>query len=365
MLSESSVVPITVDGGTYPVVLAPGLDGLGAALTEALPVGRCVVVTNDVVGPLHAAAALASLTTAGWEPTLMTLPDGEHQKHAATWLGLVDSLLDAGVDRKTPVLALGGGVTGDLVGFAAASVLRGVPFVQVPTTLLAMVDASVGGKTGVNTRHGKNLLGAFWQPRLVYAPFATLRTLEDAELRCGLGEVVKHAMISGEDAFAACERHAADLVARDEAALARVVRDSVRTKAEVVQADPRENGLRAILNLGHTVGHAVESVAGYGALRHGEAVSLGLVAMTRFARSRGWITDPALTDRLEALLSALGLPVRAPSDLDPDALAAAVFFDKKRSRGSITIAIPVALGRVDLRPLRVEEVPDLIRHLPR
>ena len=365
MLSQSSVVPITVEGGTYPVVLAPDLGGLGAAMAEVLPVGRCALVTNDVVGPLHVEAAVAAIRAAGWEATVITLADGEHQKNAATWLGLVDALLDAGVDRRTPVVALGGGVTGDLVGFAAASTQRGLPFVQVPTTLLAMVDASVGGKTGVNTRQGKNLLGAFWQPRLVYAPFATLRTLSDAELRCGLGEVVKHAVIAGEEAFSACERHAPALVARDETSLAQVVRDSVRTKARVVEADPRESGLRAILNLGHTVGHAVESVAGYGALRHGEAVALGLVAMARFARSRGWTTDPALADRLERLLSALGLPIRAPMDLDADALAAAVFFDKKRTRGSITIAVPVALGRVDLRPLGVEEVPDLIRHLPR
>lgn len=365
MLSESSVVPITVEGGTYPVVLAPDLTGLGTALAEVLPVGRCALVTNDVVGPLHADAALAALRGTGWDPARIALANGEHHKNAATWLGLVDALLDAGVDRRTPVLALGGGVTGDMVGFAAASTLRGVPFVQVPTTLLAMVDASVGGKTGVNTRHGKNLLGAFWQPRLVYAPFASLRTLSDPELRCGLGEVVKHAVIAGEEAFAACEHHAPALVARDETALARVVRDSVRTKARVVEADPRESGLRAILNLGHTVGHAVESVAGYGALRHGEAVALGLVAIARFARSRGWTTDPALPDRLERLLDALGLPVCLPLDLDPEALAAAVFFDKKRTRGSITIAVPVALGRVDLRPLGVEEVPDLIRHLPR
>lgn len=365
MLTESSVVPVTVDGGTYPVILAPGLDGLGAALTEVLPVGRCVLVTNTVVGPLHAEAALASLRAAGWDPALVTLIDGEEHKDAANWLGLVDALLDAKVDRKTPVLALGGGVTGDMVGFAAASTQRGLPFVQVPTTLLAMVDASVGGKTGVNTRHGKNLLGAFWQPRLVYAPFATLRTLSDPELRCGLGEVVKHAMIAGEEAFAACESHAPSLAGRDEAALTRVVRDSVKTKAAVVEADPRESGLRAILNLGHTVGHAVEAVAGYGALRHGEAVALGLVAITRFARARGWSTDPTLADRLEALLLALGLPVRAPLALSPEALAAAVFFDKKRTRGSITIAVPVSLGRVDLHPLAVEDVPDLIRHLPR
>lgn len=364
MLTESRI-PITVEGGTYPVVLAPGLGGLGAGLAQLMPVGRCVLVTNSVVGPLHAASARASLVGAGWEVADVVVPDGEDHKDATTWLGLVDALLDARVDRKTPVLALGGGVTGDMVGFAAASTQRGLPFVQVPTTLLAMVDASVGGKTGINTRQGKNLLGAFWQPRLVWAPFDTLHTLPDAELRCGLGEVVKHVLISGEDALAACEDRAPALVARDDVALAAVVRESVQTKARVVEADPRETGLRAILNLGHTAAHAVEAVAGYGELRHGEAVALGLVAMCRFAEARGWVESPGLAARVERLLQRLGLPVSLPTDLDHGALVAAVSFDKKRTRGTITIAVPVAPGRVVLRPLPVEEVPDLIAQLPR
>lgn len=360
MLTESIRVPVEIQGEPYDVRLEPGFAGLGAGLAEVFPVGRAVLVTNTVVGPLHADAALGALAAAGWEVTPVTIPDGEERKDASTWLGLVEALLDARVDRRTPVVALGGGVTGDLVGFAAASANRGLPFVQVPTTLLAMVDASVGGKTGFNTRHGKNLVGAFWQPRLVWAPLAALRTLPDAELRCGLGEVVKHAMIAGEEAFARCEALAPGLAAREEAALATVVADSVRTKAAVVAADPRESGLRAILNLGHTAGHAVETVAGYGALRHGEAVAMGLVAMARFAAARGWVEDAALPDRVERLLVALGLPVRPPAGLDRAALVAAAGFDKKRARGTLTIAVPVALGRVELRPLPVEAVDGLI-----
>lgn len=358
MLTAPIRIPVTVDDATYPVVLTDTLDTLGAELSAAFggQARRCILVSNDVVGPLHADAATASLTAAGWEVGRVDIVDGEENKHAENWLACVDALLDARVDRKTPVLALGGGVTGDLVGFAAASVLRGVPFVQVPTTLLAMVDASVGGKTGVNTRQGKNLLGAFWQPRLVYASQATLRTLPDEEMRCGLGEVVKHALLLGEDALARCESLADDLVARDPVALATVVGDSVRCKAAIVMADPRESGVRATLNLGHTLGHAVEAVLGYGAIRHGEAVSLGLVAMYRFARTRGWLEDTALPERVEALLRRLHLPVDPPAGLDADALVAAAGFDKKRARGMITVAVPVSAGKVELRALALDEL---------
>lgn len=361
MLTASTSIPVSVDGVPYSVTLARSLDELGHALAAVLPTGRCVLVTNDVVGPIHAKAATAALAQAGWDPTTIVIADGEDRKDASTWLALVNALLDARVDRRTPVLALGGGVTGDMVGFAAASTQRGLPFVQVPTTLLAMVDASVGGKTGFNTAHGKNLVGAFWQPRLVYAPFSTLSTLPDAEIRCGLGEVVKHVLIAGESELAACEAMAPALLARDEAALAQVVAASVRTKAAIVEADPREVGVRATLNLGHTVAHAVESVAGYGALRHGEAVAIGLAAMCRYARSRGWMTDPALCDRVERLLIGLGLPTTAPDSMSVAALAAAALFDKKRSRATVTIAVPVAPGQVELRPLPVHEVQDLVR----
>lgn len=356
-------VMVSVAGETYPVLLEASLDGLGEALVTAhgdRRGRRCVLVTNDVVGPLHAQAAVTSLERAGWTVPVVTLPDGEERKDAATWLEVVNGLLDARVDRETPVLALGGGVTGDMVGFAAASTLRGLPFVQVPTTLLAMVDSSVGGKTGVNTRQGKNLLGAFWQPRLVYAALGTLRTLPDEEMRCGLGEAVKHSIIAGEEALAKCERLVPQLIERDPAALAELVADSVRCKAAIVMADPLENGLRATLNLGHTLGHAVESVAGYGAIRHGEAVAIGLVGMLRYASKRGWMTDAGLPGRVEALLKALQLPTEPPAGLDASALVAAAGFDKKRARGMITIVVPVSSGNVQLRQIPLDEVADLV-----
>ncbi len=350
---------VAVEGSTYPVALAADLTGLGAAVSAVLPPGRVVVVTNDVVGPLHAARAEASLRGAGWDPVRITLPDGEAHKTLGTWQGLVEDVLALQIDRRTPVLALGGGVTGDLVGFAAAAILRGLPFVQVPTTLLAMVDASVGGKVAVNTVHGKNLVGAFWQPRLVYAPFDVLDTLPDDEVRSGLGEVVKHAVLSGEDALAQLEADRADLNARSHEALARAVRASVACKAAVVAADPRESGVRATLNLGHTLAHALESVAGYGRLRHGEAVAIGLVAVTAYCERRGW-TERGLARRIEQVCAGLRLPVAPPLDLDRSALVSAVAFDKKRDRATITLVVPAAPGRVELRSLPLVEVPALV-----
>ncbi len=357
-------IPVAAGGAEYDVVVAEGLTGLGAALSVGRGPGRCVVVTNPVVAPLHAARLRAELEGAGWHVEQLEVPDGEANKTLATWEALVGGLLAARVDRQTPVLALGGGVTGDIVGFAAATVLRGVPLVQVPTTLLAMVDSSVGGKTGVNTASGKNLVGAFHQPVLVWAALDTLATLPDAELRCGFGEVVKHAVLAGEEALATCEALAPALVARDPAALARMVADSVRTKAAVVAEDPHEQGRRAVLNLGHTLGHALESVCGYGVLRHGEAVALGLLGMTRFAEAEGWLTEPSLPRRLESLIAALGLPISAPADVDPAALARAVGYDKKRLRGMLRIVVPCAPGRIELRSLPLDEVPTLIQALP-
>lgn len=355
-------VSVTIADAAYDVVLAGGLAGLGAAVGAVARPGRVALVTNDRVGPLHGDAAEASLAAAGWEPRRVTIPDGEARKDLGTWSALVDALLSAGIDRRTPVVALGGGVTGDIAGFAAASVLRGVPFVQVPTTLLAMVDASVGGKVGVNTAHGKNLVGAFYQPRLVYAPLDTLGTLPDAELRCGLGEVVKHALIAGAGELDELEADAAGLLARDPAALARWVVRSVRCKAGVVAADPLEAGVRATLNLGHTLGHAVEAVEGFGQVRHGEAVAIGLIAITRFSEARGW-AEPGLARHVERVCAALELPLRCSDSLDADAIVRAVAFDKKRERATLTIVVPCAPGRVELRQLPVAEVADLARYL--
>lgn len=344
---------VTLGDRSYPVIFG-ALLGLGAALAERRRLGPCVVVTNDVVGPLYAEAAQASLRAAGFSPTLLTLPDGEANKTFETWTGLVEALLARRVDRHTPVIALGGGVTGDVVGFAAASVLRGLPLVQVPTTLLAMVDSSVGGKTGVNAKEGKNLIGAFYQPSLVYAAIDTLATLPEDELRCGLGEVVKHGVIDSEALLSALETDGLRVLHRDAEATARAVAECVRVKAAIVSQDEREEGLRAILNLGHTLGHAVERCLGYGAIRHGEAVGLGIIAEARIAELRGE-ADGAFRARITALLRSLGLPVRCPT-LSAEALVTATGMDKKRAYGTLRVAYPIECGRVRLDAVTPEEL---------
>lgn len=352
---------MTIAGHAYPVQLAPDFAGLGAAI-PGKP-GPCVVVSNPVVAPLHAPALLAELGSAGWAPRLLEVPDGEVHKDLRTWAALVDDVLDQRVDRRTPILALGGGVTGDLVGFAAATALRGLPFVQVPTTLLAMVDASVGGKTGVNARQGKNLVGAFHQPELVWAALHTLTTLPHAELRCGLGEVVKHALISGESDLARLEADATALHAGDAVALARAVAFSVQVKAAIVAEDPLERGRRAILNLGHTLGHGIEQVLGYGVLRHGEAVGLGLLGVLRWSARNGHARESHLPERVEALLRTLDLPIEPPAGLDRALLVTALGFDKKRAHGKLRIALPLAPGDIVLHDIPLEQIPSLVDSL--
>jgi len=348
-------------------VVAAGLDGLGAAMAAVLAPGPCFLVTNTVVGPLYAQQAMGTLRAAGFEPRLLELPDGEHHKTMDSWAALVASLLDAGIDRRTPVVALGGGVTGDLVGFAAAAVLRGVPLVQVPTTLLAMVDSSVGGKTGFNTPHGKNLVGAFYQPRLVFAATGVLATLAPEEWRCGLGEAAKHGVIRDAALAQWMLRECESLRSRRPEATGWLVRRCCEIKAEVVAADERETGTRAILNFGHTVGHALETALGHGVLRHGEAVALGMLAETRYAHSRGWVKEEGLESRIRQLLAALDLPVvlagelakGGPRELSADLLRAARM-DKKNARGRLSFVVPTRLGQVHLETLSPAELKDLL-----
>lgn len=339
----------------YPVIVVRGgLEGLGAAVFEALGPRRIVVVSNPVVAPLYAEAALRSLERAGHRPSLITHPDGEAHKDLATWGALVEDALALGLDRQAVALALGGGVTGDMAGLLAATLLRGVPLVMVPTTLLAMVDSAVGGKTGVNTRAGKNLVGAFHPPSLVFSAMDTLATLPDAEIRCGLGEVVKHALLGDAELFNFCESQAARVRARDPDALAVLVERSNTLKARIVSLDEREDGLRALLNLGHTVGHAIERVSGYGALRHGEAVAIGLLAELRWAAARG-ACAPEVVPRLQRLLAALGLPEVGPT-MDLHALVAAAGFDKKRRSAMLRMPIVRDVGHADLIEVSVDEL---------
>mmetsp|Transcript_10084 Transcript_10084/g.13215 ORF Transcript_10084/g.13215 Transcript_10084/m.13215 type:complete len:394 (+) Transcript_10084:136-1317(+) len=366
-LAAEAEEPVLVDLGdrSYPIVFQP-LAHIGEELKKVKSPGKCVLVSNTVVGPLHSKTALESLKLAGWSPEYYEIPDGEKNKNAETYLNLVNKLLDFKIDRKTPVIALGGGVTTDIVGFAAATTLRGIPFANIPTTLLAMVDASVGGKTGVNTAHGKNLLGAFWQPILVHAAVDTLETLDDAELRCGLGEVIKHGVLNEvqneegawipSNAFMDwIEENGSKLAGRDPDALKYAIRRSCEIKAAIVKQDERESGKRALLNLGHTVGHAIENVVGYGTLRHGEAVAIGTIAETQLALLRGKCKDDSLPERIAKVLRACSLPTGIKG-VSIDELMKAVLMDKKREASTITVTVPISIGNVALEKMKPEDL---------
>jgi shikimate kinase/3-dehydroquinate synthase len=336
---------------SYPVLTGPGLIArAGGHLAPVLPSKRVAVVTDRTVAGLHLAALREGLAEAGFATlTEIVVPPGEGAKSFSVLAEVVEGLLSAGVDRRTAVVALGGGVVGDLAGFAAAVTLRGLPFVQVPTTLLAQVDSSVGGKTGINTQHGKNLAGAFHQPRIVLADTGALATLPPRELRAGWAEVAKHGLLHG-PLFSWCEAEGPAAVAGDPQRLAVAVAESCRLKAEVVAADEREEspeGGRALLNLGHTFGHAIEAEFGFdGTLLHGEAVAVGLPLAARLSARLGH-ADPALAPRIEAHLAAVGLPARLadlPRTPSAAALLARMKSDKKAREGRLRFVLLRAPG---------------------
>jgi len=329
--------PLWIELGSrrYPICFGPW-SGAEATPTVAL------VVSNDVVAPLYATRLLAVLQGQHQRVELLTLPDGESHKRWDAVSLILDRLLALGADRHAVLYALGGGIVGDLVGFAAAIFMRGIAFVQVPTTLLAQVDSSVGGKTGFNHARGKNLIGAFHQPRAVWVDLTTLATLPDREYRAGLAEVVKYGPIADAAFFDWLEAHADDLNARDASALALAVRRSCEIKAAVVAADEHEGGIRAALNLGHTFGHALEAGLGYGTLLHGEAVAMGMV-MAAQASVDVLGCDPAVLHRLQALLDRLGLAVRAPF-LAPERFIELMMGDKKNQGGAIRYVLLRGMG---------------------
>jgi len=290
----------------------------------------------------------AALEAVGIETSRLVVPAGEGSKCLARAERLYDALVDRKADRHTAIVAFGGGVVGDLAGFVAATYARGLPFIVVPTTLLAQVDSSVGGKVGINHPRAKNIIGAFHQPAAVWVDTRTLETLPDRELRCGLAEVVKYGVILDRAFFEELEDQAGDILNRQDRALRAIVARSCRLKAGVVSRDEREEtGLRAVLNFGHTIGHAIESVAGYGgAYQHGEAVAAGMVAEGRLAQRLGWI-GPDVVDRLARLLDRFGLPTSAPG-LDPDRLIEAMSRDKKNRGGRPSFVLPRSIGHVEL-----------------
>ena len=329
---------ITVELGerSYPIVIGSGLLGGGFDLSAYVSGPDCLVVTNETVEPLYLEALTANLT--GKQVRAISLPDGEAYKTLETVEDILDTLIEGGANRDTTVIALGGGVVGDIAGFAAACYLRGVDFIQVPTTLLAQVDSSVGGKTGVNHASGKNLIGAFHQPRAVLIDTGTLQTLPDRELRAGLAEVIKYGAIVDADFFAWLEADIHALLARDPQALAVAIRRSCELKAAIVAEDERESGRRAILNFGHTFGHAIERCQGYGKWLHGEAVAAGMVMAAQLSAA-----DKSLAERIGNLLERAGLPTRPPEIAATD-LVTAMGMDKKVQQKRLRFVLLRNLG---------------------
>lgn len=359
-MASAHVIPVATMGGGYEVHVGAGLlDDLGALAAQRLETVQAFIVTDTNVAPLYLDRATASLARAGIACASFAFPAGEQSKTIATWSRILAAMADAHLDRTAIVVALGGGVTGDMAGFAAAAYMRGIRVVQVPTTLLAMVDSSVGGKTGVDLPHGKNLVGAFLQPELVVADIDTLSTLPDERFIDACGEVIKHAVLADPALFAALERSPLTSLRSDAAALAQVVARNVEIKRDVVEHDERERGLRQTLNLGHTVGHAIEAASGF-ALGHGSCVAAGLCIVCRAAAAAGRL-DAESARRIHAVVAAHGLPTG--SDADPALLASYAGSDKKRRGGIVNLVVPTEIGRCDMQPVGEDELAALIaRH---
>jgi 3-dehydroquinate synthase len=342
-------VHVDLAGREYDVVIGSGLiDQAGSYIAPLLKRGRTAIVADETVAQLHAGRLVAGLAAASIEAHLITIPPGEASKSFEGLADLSDRLLALELDRGDLIIAFGGGVVGDLAGFAASIYKRGIDFIQIPTTLLAQVDSSVGGKTAIDTPRGKNLIGAFHQPKLVLADLDVLASLPGREMACGMAEVIKYGLLGDADFFAWLDANAAAAMARDPAALAQAVRRCVAMKAEIVIEDEKEQGRRALLNLGHTFGHALEAENGYGeALKHGEAVAAGCALAYRYAAAQG-LCPPAEAARAEALLALVGLPTRlaqvAGHPFDAAALVGHMAQDKKAEGGQITLVLPTAIG---------------------
>jgi shikimate kinase/3-dehydroquinate synthase len=341
-------VRVELAQNSYDVLIAPNLLGrAGALLAPLLPQPRCVIITDETVAALHLATLQASLTETGIAHAVLTVPPGETSKTLQTWQTLVEALLEQKVDRYTTIIALGGGVIGDLAGFTAAATLRGLPFVQIPTTLLSQVDSSVGGKTGVNAPRGKNLIGAFHQPLMVLADTAALHTLPPREKRNGYAEIVKSALIGDVPFYDWCEAHSVAMLNGDDTLLAEAVERTVKFKASVVAGDEREtqpNNGRALLNLGHTFAHALEAETGYGgALLHGEAVAIGLVLATHLSAQLNLCPQEDVS-RIAAHIAQTGLP-HSINGLAADKLLAHMKQDKKMRGGKLTFILTRGIGQ--------------------
>ncbi|GIP32396.1 3-dehydroquinate synthase [Paenibacillus sp. J2TS4] len=351
---------------SYPIYIGEGIiEGIAEifdkhGIRKASPV---MIVTDEHVAVHHLAPVQERLSDGGYQIITMTVPPGESSKSLAVLEEIVTKALQAGLDRNSTIVALGGGVVGDLAGFAAASYMRGVRFVQIPTTILAH-DSSVGGKVAVNHKLAKNVIGAFHQPEFVLYDTSTLRTLPDRDIRAGLSEVIKHGLIWDAAFVDWCRDHADQLLALEPEVLGNALYRGCQVKAAVVSQDERENGLRAILNLGHTIGHALEAVAGYNELLHGEAISIGMVGASKLAVKLGH--PESIYHETKQILARFGLPTKLPNHLDTDQIMSAIMHDKKFREGTMVFIIPTAIGSVEInKQVSVKWVRETVEQLKR
>lgn len=349
-VSDRSASPIRLELGerSYSIHVGTGLLAEAGYLLKDLGLGKKIgIITHKKLDDLYGNTLIKSLSEAGFEVYVLTLREGEKTKDMRYLAKIYDFCLSNKLERKSTLLAFGGGVIGDLTGFAAATLLRGINFVQIPTSLLAQVDSSVGGKTGINHSLGKNLIGAFYQPRTVVIDLEVLKTLPSRHFKNGMAEVIKYGIIHDKGFFKYLQDHAKEIQSRDEKILAHIIRTSCRIKAEIVGQDEREtSGIRAYLNYGHTVGHAIEAVLHYKKLLHGEGVSIGMVAASRISRELGYVTE-AEAEEIESLLQKTGLPTRIPG-LSADELLGAMTLDKKVKEGKVVFVLTQGIGKAFL-----------------
>ncbi|MFW5426996.1 MAG: 3-dehydroquinate synthase [Methylophagaceae bacterium] len=333
---------VALDERSYPIYIGDNLLSRPELLTQHIHGKEVLVVTNETVAPLYLQKVLQALT--GYRCESVVLPDGEEFKTLTVLNQIFDKTLASQFSRHVTLIALGGGVIGDMTGFAAACYQRGVPFIQIPTTLLAQVDSSVGGKTAVNHALGKNMIGAFYQPQCVIADTATLNTLDDRQLSSGLAEVIKYGLINDAEFFIWLEQNMPALRNRDQELLAEAIERSCRDKADTVAKDELEQGVRALLNLGHTFGHAIETGMGYGTVLHGEGVAIGMVMAAELSLAMGWIRERDL-ERTKTLLLAAGLPITPPEELNSEQFMSLMSVDKKVQNGKIRLILLKAIGQ--------------------
>ncbi len=351
-------VPVDLGDRSYDILINHNsLDRLGIEIVNLLQPSQVAIISDQTVAALYNEPLLGSLSNAGVRTTCITFPAGERSKCLSEYGRILDQMVAAGMDRKSAVIALGGGVTGDLAGFASASYMRGIAYIQAPTTLLAMVDSSVGGKTGIDHRLGKNLIGAFYQPRLVFADPTTLATLPAVEFCSGMAEVIKHGVIRDAEYFTFLEETADAIMKRDPESIEHVIARSCQIKAEVVGADEREAGLRAILNFGHTAGHAIEALGDFKGYRHGEAVAIGMMIAAQIAHEVcGFAREEV--DRLRDLINRIGLPTELSENqkLSSDAIVKTMYGDKKTERGTLRFVLPSRIGATHIKKIKDENL---------